>query len=276
MDFSILKVSKICAKIFIVVLIVFSLSACSLTTTRASKSSAKHSGKSYVINGKRYYILSSAEGFKEKGQASWYGEPFHGRKTANGETYDMNKISAAHKTLPLNTWVEVKNLDNNKTLTMRVNDRGPFIEGRIIDLSRAAAEEIGMLKAGVARVSLRAITGDKAKQLAARENRVNAEVAKKQGTAGKTASKQATAPAAGGGGVYYGVHVYNTADPEQAQKILSVLKKEFSMVKLYTRYQNGSPRFFVYVDGLKSQSEADSLKKNLASRGYSQSQVVPR
>ncbi len=276
MDLSILTISKICAKIFMVILIVFSLSACSLTTTRASKSSAKHSGKSYVINGKRYYILSSAEGFKEKGQASWYGEPFHGRKTANGETYDMNKISAAHKTLPLNTWVEVKNLDNNKTMALRINDRGPFIEGRIIDLSKAAAEEMGMLKAGVARVSLRAITGDKAKQLAAKEGRVNAEVAQKQGTAGKTASRQAPAPAAGGGGSYYGVQVSSTSDPEQAQKLLSALKGYFSNVKLDTKYQNGAPHFFVYVDGLKSQNEADSLKRSLALMGYNQTKIVAR
>ena len=276
MDWSFLTISKICAKFVIVILIVLSLSACSLTSTRASKSSAKHSGKSYVINGKRYYILSSAEGFKEKGQASWYGEPFHGRKTANGETYDMHKISAAHKTLPLNTWVEVKNLDNNKTLALRVNDRGPFIEGRIIDLSRAAAEEIGMLKAGVAKVTIRAITENRAKQLAAMENRVNAEVAKKQGTAGKTASKQAPAPAAGGGGASYGVQVSNTADPEQAQKLLSVLRKEFSKVKLDTKYQNGAPHFFVYVDGLKSQNEADSLKRSLALMGYNQTKIVAR
>jgi rare lipoprotein A (peptidoglycan hydrolase) len=131
--------------------------------------SGKGRGKSYVIKGKRYYILNTAKGFKEKGLASWYGEPFHGRKTASGEIYDMDGISAAHKTLPLHTWVEVRNLDNKRSLTLRINDRGPFVPGRIIDLSRAAARELGVIGPGVAKVQLRAMTGRRAQQLAAIE-----------------------------------------------------------------------------------------------------------
>ena len=88
----------------------------------------------------------------EDGMASWYGGKFQGRLTANGEIFDTNKKTAAHKTLPFNTIVRVTNLDNNKTVEVRINDRGPFIEGRIIDLSRAAAEEIDMVGSGVARV----------------------------------------------------------------------------------------------------------------------------
>jgi rare lipoprotein A len=255
-----------------------SLAACSLTSTRVSKSSVKRSGKSYVISGKRYYILASAEGFREKGRASWYGEPFHGRKTANGETYDMNKLSAAHKTLPLNTWVEIRNLDNNKTLTVRVNDRGPFIDGRIIDLSRAAAEEIGMLRSGVAKVSLKAVTGRRARELSAMEDRVNAQVARKQGTAAKTAANRIPAPAAGGGdsgGKGYGVEVSGGSEPDRAKKLIASLKKEFTKVKLGSKYQNGAPQFFVYVDGL-TKNAADSLKRNLTSRGYDQSRVLTR
>ena len=148
---------------FLIVGLVLLLSGCAFGLNR--------SGKSYVINGKRYHILASAEGFREKGLASWYGEPFHGRKTASGEVYDMNRISAAHKTLPLQTWVEVKNLDNNKTLVMRVNDRGPFVKGRVIDLSRAAAREMDMIKSGTARVTVKAITGKRAQQLAAAEKK---------------------------------------------------------------------------------------------------------
>jgi len=156
-----LSISIMCAKILMAVLLTVSLSGCGLLSNR--------SGKSYVIKGKRYHILASSSGYRAKGLASWYGEPFHGRKTASGEVYDMHKISAAHKTLPLHTWVEVKNLDNNKMMVMRVNDRGPFVKGRIIDLSRAAAEEMGMLKAGVARVTVRAISKERARRLAAAE-----------------------------------------------------------------------------------------------------------
>jgi rare lipoprotein A len=126
---------------------------------------AKLSGKSYVINGKRYHILASADGYKEKGIASWYGEPFHGRKTASGEVYNMHDISAAHKTLPLHTWVEVRNLNNNKRLVMRINDRGPFIDGRIIDLSRAAAVELGVYRPGTAMVLVTALPPERARRL---------------------------------------------------------------------------------------------------------------
>jgi rare lipoprotein A len=94
----------------------------------------------------------------ETGIASWYGEPYHGRQTANGEIYDMDRWTAAHKTLPFGTWVDVENLTNGKHVTVRVNDRGPFVEGRIIDLSRAAAQHIGLIVPGTARVRLRVVT----------------------------------------------------------------------------------------------------------------------
>jgi rare lipoprotein A len=125
----------------------------------------KRSGKSYVINGKRYHILASSDGYKEKGLASWYGNPFHGRKTASGEVYNMHEISAAHKTLPLHTWVEVRNLKNNKKIILRINDRGPFVDGRIIDLSQAAAKKLGVYMPGTAPVLVIALPPSKANQL---------------------------------------------------------------------------------------------------------------
>jgi rare lipoprotein A len=124
-----------------------------------------------VINGKRYHILATADGYKEKGLASWYGEPFHGRKTASGEVYNMHEISAAHKTLPLHTWVEVQNLKTKQRMFVRINDRGPFIDGRIIDLSRAAAIELGVHKPGVVPVMVKAVPKDQAKKLAARHRK---------------------------------------------------------------------------------------------------------
>ena len=93
-------------------------------------------------------------GETERGIASWYGPGFHGRTTANGETYDMNAMTAAHKTLPFDTVVEVRNRDNGRRARVRINDRGPFVRGRIIDLSRAAAQAIGMIGPGVARVEI--------------------------------------------------------------------------------------------------------------------------
>ena len=93
-------------------------------------------------------------GDRERGIASWYGPGFHGRQTANGETYDMRAMTAAHRTLPFDTVVEVRNLDNGRRTRVRINDRGPFVRGRIIDLSRAAAKAIGMIGPGVARVEI--------------------------------------------------------------------------------------------------------------------------
>ncbi|HEY3742011.1 MAG TPA: septal ring lytic transglycosylase RlpA family protein [Bryobacteraceae bacterium] len=96
-------------------------------------------------------------GHTQTGIASWYGEPYHGRKTASGEVYDMNRWTAAHRTLPFGTWIEVTNLSNAQRVSVRVNDRGPFVRGRIIDLSRAAATQIGMIGPGTARVRLKVI-----------------------------------------------------------------------------------------------------------------------
>ena len=96
-------------------------------------------------------------GWTEEGIASWYGKPFHGRKTASGERYDMHELTAAHPTLPFGTRVRVKRLDNGRDVVVRITDRGPFHEGRIIDLSKRAAREIGLLEPGTARVRIEVI-----------------------------------------------------------------------------------------------------------------------
>jgi rare lipoprotein A len=111
----------------------------------------------YVVLGKRYYTLQDSKNFVERGIASWYGRKFHGRKTSNGEVYDMYTMSAAHKKLPIPTYVKVTNLENGRSVIVRVNDRGPFHENRVIDLSYAAASRIGMLGKGTALVEVRAI-----------------------------------------------------------------------------------------------------------------------
>ena len=113
--------------------------------------------KPYVVNGVRYYPIPRSEGFTQVGNASWYGKAFHGRPTASGEIFDMNKVSAAHKILPLGTYVQVTNLSNKKKVVVRINDRGPFVKDRIIDLSRAAARKIEILGAGVVKVRLVAL-----------------------------------------------------------------------------------------------------------------------
>lgn len=113
---------------------------------------------SYVVSGKRYYVLASAAGFAEEGMASWYGERFHGKPTSSGVVYNMYGMSAAHTRLPLGTYVRVTNLDNGRVVTVEVNDRGPFHDNRVIDLSYAAAKQLDFVNQGTARVRVEAVT----------------------------------------------------------------------------------------------------------------------
>lgn len=122
-----------------------------------SQPDLKPTQKPYEVNGKRYQPIPSAQGFVEKGLASWYGKDFHGRKTSNGEIYDMYAMTAAHKTLPMNVHLKVTNLNNGRSTVVRVNDRGPFVRSRIIDLSYSAAKELGLVGPGTAPVRIEAL-----------------------------------------------------------------------------------------------------------------------
>jgi rare lipoprotein A len=125
---------------------------------RAEPRSRSGNPRFYEVFGKRYFVLESAAGFRERGIASWYGPGFHAAKTASGERYDMYQMSAAHRTLPLPTYVRVTHLGNGKSVTVRVNDRGPFKSDRVIDLSYTAAAKLGMLQSGTALVEIEALT----------------------------------------------------------------------------------------------------------------------
>jgi rare lipoprotein A len=113
--------------------------------------------ESYVIEGTTYRVLRTSDGYREEGIASWYGGYFHGRRTSSGDTYDMYQMTAAHKSLPLPTYVRVTHLENGRSVVVRVNDRGPFVQDRIIDLSFAAASKLGMAAIGTARVEVVAL-----------------------------------------------------------------------------------------------------------------------
>jgi rare lipoprotein A len=111
----------------------------------------------YNVFGKRYYVMASCKNYEERGTASWYGTMFHARRTSSGEPYDMLAMTAAHKTLPLPTYVQVTNLKNGRKVVVKVNDRGPFEANRIIDLSYVAAKKLGMLGRGTAYVDVKVI-----------------------------------------------------------------------------------------------------------------------
>lgn len=111
----------------------------------------------YTVRGKRYHVLKTSKNYEEQGIASWYGTRFHAKRTSNGERYNMLAMTAAHKTLPLPTYVQVTNLDNGKKVIVKVNDRGPFLNNRLIDLSYVAAKKLGMLGHGTTHVDVKAI-----------------------------------------------------------------------------------------------------------------------
>lgn len=126
-------------------------------TPRVEPKSRRGNPTSYVVLGKRYHTLPSSRGYVERGIASWYGTKFHGRSTSSGEPYDMYAMTAAHKSLPLPTYVQVTNLQNGRTAIVKVNDRGPFHDNRLIDLSYAAATKLGILAKGTGLVEVRAL-----------------------------------------------------------------------------------------------------------------------
>jgi rare lipoprotein A len=126
-------------------------------TPRAEPRSSRGNPPFYEALGKRYFVLATADGYIERGVASWYGPGFHAANTSNGERYDMYAMTAAHKTLPLPCYVQVTNLRNGRSVVVRVNDRGPFKDGRIIDLSYSAASKLDMLREGTTFVEVRAL-----------------------------------------------------------------------------------------------------------------------
>ncbi len=146
--------SVVCRFIAVCSLLLFFICGCSKT---ASPPSLPGHPRPYKVMGKWYRPVPHSRGFSQSGLASWYGKKFHGRKTANGEIYNMHAMTAAHKTLPLGTYVRVRNFDNNREIKVRINDRGPFVRGRIIDLSYRAAKKIGIVGCGTAPVKIVAL-----------------------------------------------------------------------------------------------------------------------
>lgn len=120
--------------------------------------SARGNPASYEVLGRRYHVLASAEGYKERGVASWYGPDFHTKATSSGEPYDMYAMTAAHKTLPIPAYARVTNLTNGRSVVVRINDRGPFVANRIIDLSYTAAHKLDMTRAGTVFVEVEVLT----------------------------------------------------------------------------------------------------------------------
>lgn len=203
----------------------------------------------YRVAGDTYRVLARSEGYSEKGLASWYGPKFHGKLTSNQEVYDMYAFSAAHKTLPLPSYARVTNLGNQRTVIVRINDRGPFVGDRIIDLSYAAAQKLDMIDAGVAEVEVTTLLPQDGVDLA-RPDVVSATF------------------------VYLQVGAFSMRD--NALRLVRQLKQagiESAQV-LSGELSPGQPIHRVQIGPLESESVADQLSEQIVAMGLNQPKVV--
>ncbi len=214
---------------------------------------------SYVVNNKRYHVMKDSKNYRERGIASWYGAKFHGRKTSTGEPYDMLAMTAAHKTLPLPTYVEVTNLDNGRKVIVRVNDRGPFMDNRIIDLSYVAAAKLGIIENGTGLVEVRAIdpTEYLNRQLASRP---------------VTPSPPAEHPAAG---EHFYLQIGAFSERRNAESLRARLER-LSPGKIHIREASATaqPLYQVHIGPFLDREEADRLSQQVLAMGLGEPRTV--
>ena len=208
--------------------------------------------KPYVVNGQRYDPLLQGRGFVQTGIASWYGRDFHGRRTSNGETYNMYAMTAAHKTLPLGVYVRVHNLANGREAVVRVNDRGPFVKGRIIDLSYAAAKSLGVVGPGTAPVRIEALGY------------------RRQGARGAASYRQ---PASYDVGLY-GVQVGAFTIAVNARRLAATMKGRYGAASIQPGWVNGKRFYRVRVGRYRSLQAAEAARGRFEAEGYRASFVV--
>ncbi len=206
----------------------------------------KPSQRPYTVMGQRYEPLQSHVGFSQEGVASWYGRDFHGKKTSNGEIYDMYAMTAAHKTLPLGVYVKVRNRDNGREAVVKVNDRGPFVKNRVIDLSYAAARQLGYDNVGTAPVRIEAL-GYRA-----------------EGAPGKEQYRELENYDSGN----YSVQVGAFKDYQNAKRLSEEMKRRFGFSDVRSAIVNGELFYRVQAGKYTSLREAEAAEKNFVEHGY--------
>lgn len=213
----------------------------------------------YEVWGESYKVMNSAKGFVQSGTASWYGKKFHGHTTSNGETYDMYNYSAAHKNLPLPTYLKVTNLDNGKNVIVRVNDRGPFHSKRIIDLSYAAAVKLDYHTKGLARVKIEAITP--AKGSAYQAPVVNTQVVTPVAIAAPTNTKKKA--------IFTHLQMGAYSKMASAEALKKKILEEFdTSISVFVSEQTGS-LFKVMVGPFASVQDMSAWSSKLLDQGFS-------
>ncbi|MBU3023036.1 septal ring lytic transglycosylase RlpA family protein [Aestuariibacter sp. A3R04] len=214
----------------------------------------------YEVLGKRYFPLQTGKGFEQVGLASWYGQKFHGHLTSNGETYDMFAMTAAHKTLPLPSFVRVTNLSNNKSVIVRVNDRGPFHSNRIIDLSYAAAKKLDYQQHGTAKVKLEVIHFDENNNVTVGKH-PTVTYAQYAGLSPIEADSKNAQEELVSDGVY--IQVAAVSDPERAKSVSTVLSTLYQVPAQMPFINNiYKLRLGPVTDRFKVKMLLDDLKQN--------------
>jgi rare lipoprotein A len=209
---------------------------------------------SYSINGRTYYVMNSSRGYIERGYASWYGKKFHGKLTSNREPYNMYALTAAHKTLPLPTWVKVTNLENGRHVIVRINDRGPFASGRIIDLSYAAASKLGMTESGIARVEVRALEPEVSNSVTSMDVDRNSRLVARER-------------------IY--LQVGSFSNRENAIKLKQRLESEkFQQIHVKNTTISRRSHFRVHIGPLQTVNEAEELVSRLRRIGIAETRIV--
>jgi len=224
---------------------------------------------SYVVRGKQYHTLSSSKGYRERGIASWYGTKFHGHRTSSGESYDMYKMSAAHKTLPLPTYARVTNLRNGKSVIVKINDRGPFHENRLIDLSYAAASRLDILGEGTGLVEVKAIDATRPVQHPPKSHPL-ASQPKIDTRIASTSARSTTGPL-----LYLQVGAFLSRN--NAEQLKRRLAATAPGETLHIREANTSSHQHIYrvrIGPLDSVESADRLARSLLQHGVKSPRVV--
>ncbi|MCC5796701.1 MAG: septal ring lytic transglycosylase RlpA family protein [Methylophaga sp.] len=274
----------------LVIVATLMLFACSTTQQREQQDSAPHPSQvpdiasipdavprqeplsrygnmpSYEVFGKTYYTKASAEGYVERGLASWYGTKFHGRRTSSGEPYDMYAMTAAHKTLPLPTYAEVTNLENGRKVIVRINDRGPFVGDRIIDLSYTAAVKLGIKEQGTGMVEVRAITpGGTSSSTPRQPSETQTQAQPQPQKVAQTSPMDA--------GVYVQVGAFSTMS--RAQEVKTSLQQQISdSVRIQPVSRPQGDVYRVRIGPLASVEQSDALSDKLKRMGFAETQVV--
>jgi rare lipoprotein A len=250
-------------KLLIVLVVSLALCSCGVSRRRVPSTTytkpsivLPETTKPYSVDGVSYYPLPSGEGFFQEGVASWYGRKFHGKKTSSGEIYNMYDATAAHTTLPFGTRVRVENLSSSKEVVVRINDRGPFVKQRIIDLSYGAAKKIGLVGPGTARVRLTALS-------------------RKVGTVKAGSARRPLVEAPDFNKGRFTIQVGAFRERKNAERLAARLRVIFDYVSITPHVTPNAGMFYrVRVSLSESLTEAGRLVKELEYLGFSETFIV--